>query len=318
MTLDPSLIPYFAAVAEYLSVSRAADSLGVSASTVSRKIEEVEVILGVRLFERDTRHLRLTEAGRDYLHYVQKAIYTLQQGQQSLAAYNQQILGELRIWCPPAFGRVYLSSAVAEFAMQYPELSISVQLEPRPFALGASEFDIGICVGMPSEGRVVISRLCAYQSSFVATPEFLHRHGGPHRMRELTGLPIVTVFHGEEMNHRSLINTESGEQLSYTSKLMVNDSSLALEAVLTGRYIGKIMHWYGSDALLTGKIVKVLPECTEEKILYAVVQARKGNPRKVQLFVDFLKNSVQSQMNDIEQRVHLLPYFTGEAGSISC
>ncbi len=308
MQPDPNLITYFAAVAEHLSVSRAALSLGISASTVSRKIEEAELSLGVRLFERDTRHLRITEAGRDYLHYVQKAIATLAQGKQNLEAYNRQVSGVLSIWCPPAFGRDYLSAVVAEFGIQHPALHISVQLEPRPFALGVSEFDIGICVGMPSEGRVVISRLCAYSSSYVATPEFFERHGVPQNIRDLINLPIVTVFHDEEMRQRTMIQTESGDNVCCTSKLIVNDTSVALKAILTGRYIGKIIHWYASDELLTGKVIKVLPKSTDEKIMYAMVQARKGNPRKVQLFVDFLKGRVQHQIADVEQRIHLQPY----------
>jgi DNA-binding transcriptional LysR family regulator len=311
MSMDPGLIRYFTAVANFESVSRAADHLGVSASTVSRKVEETETALGVRLFERDTRHLRLTEAGQDFYHYANKALLLLDLGQQTMASYNKEITGGLRIWCPPAFGRRYLAGPVSQFGALHPQLNISLQLEARPFALGSSEFDVGICVGMPSEGRVVISRLCSYLSSFVATPEFLQKYGAPDSLQSLAKLPIVTVFHEQEMNHRCVIESADGEQISYTSKLAVNDSSLAVNAILSGEYIGKVMHWYIQDELLRGEICKTLPHYSEEKSIYAMVQSRKGNPRKVQMFVDFLKSRLQPAIAEVERRTAGLPYWTG-------
>jgi DNA-binding transcriptional LysR family regulator len=313
MRIDPGLISYFTAVASFESISRAADSLGVSASTVSRKIDEAELALGARLFDRDTRHLRLTEAGHDYFHYANKALQLLEQGQEKVARYNKQIIGALRIWSPPAFGREYLASAVSQFGVLHPQLKLSLQLEAKPFALGSSEFDVGICVGMPTEGRVVISRLCNYQSSFMATPAFFQKYGTPQSLQSLAKLPIVTVFHEQEINQHSVLESDTGEQISYTSKLAVNDSFLALEAVLSGQYIGKLMHWYVQTPLLSGLLHKVLPTYSEEKSIYAVVQARKGNPRKVQLFVDFLKSRVQPAIAQAERRTACLPYWADEA-----
>ncbi len=308
MTIDPALISYFTAVANLESISGAADYLGMSASTVSRKIDEAEAALGVRLFERDTRHLRLTEAGQDFFYFAQKAMYLLEQGQQTMENYNKQVTGSLRIWCPAAFGRAFLGCTVADFGAAHPQLNLLLQLEPRPFALGTSEFDVGVCVGMPSDGRVVISRLCSYQSSFIATPEFFERYGIPKTLNELVALPIVTVFHELEMNERTVIESDTGEKISYVSKLAVNDSFLAMKAILSGHYIGRVMHWFAQEELLSGQVFKTLPGLVEEKTVYAMVQARKGNPRKVQLFVDFFKERLQPTIADIEKRTALLPY----------
>ncbi len=309
MAIDPALISYFTAVAQCESISRAADKMAVSGSTVSRKIDEIEDVLGVRLFERDTRHLRLTEAGNDFLYYAQQAIHLLGQGEQAMASYNKEVRGSLRIWCPPAFGREFLASTVAHFGAAHPLLNISLQLEARPFALGSSEFDIGICVGMPTEGRVVISRVCSFQSSYVATPKFFKKHGIPQTMHDLVRMPIVTVFHEQEMNERCVIQSPCGQQVSYVSKLAVNDSELAMKAILSGEYIGKVMHWYAQCELLNATIYKVLPELIEEKNVYAMVQGRKGNPRKVQLFIDFFKSHMQPTIADLERRTACLPYW---------
>ncbi len=310
MSVDLSLISYFVAVADFGSISRAADYLGVSASTVSRKVDESELNLGIRLFERDTRHLRLTEAGHEFLHYAQRAINILAAGQQSMENYKKEISGDLRVWCPPAFGRQYAAAAVSQFGVAHPNLNISLQLEARPFALGSSAFDVGICVGMPTEGRVVISKLCSYQSSFMATAEFFRRHGLPQSLESLAKLPIVTIFHEEELRQRTVLRADCGAQVSFKTKLAVNDSALALEAILSGQYIGKMMHWYVQPQLLSGQLHKALPQYSEEKNLYAVVQALKGSPRKVQLFVDFFKRCVRPAMADVELTTQGLPYWS--------
>jgi DNA-binding transcriptional LysR family regulator len=308
LRLDPGLISYFSAVAKYGSISRAAERLGTSVSTVSRKIDEIERSMGVRLFERDTRHLRLTEAGRDYLYYVDKALQTLELGQQNLDRYQKEISGDLKIWSPPTFGRKFVAHLIAEFGLQHPSLNISLQLEGSKFPLGATDFDVAICVGMPSDGRVVISKLCNSVNSFVATPEFLQRHGVPRSVQDLEPLPVVTVFHEEDMSQRVAVEDQSGQVTLLTSKLIANDATVALKAITSGKYIGKIMQWYAAKPLLEGSLVKVLPQCTDEKSFYIVVQGRKGNPRKVQLFVDFFKQHLQAEMAEIEQQTTQLPY----------
>jgi DNA-binding transcriptional LysR family regulator len=308
MRIDPGLISYFTAVANLESISRAADYLGVSASTVSRKIDEAEQALNVRLFERDTRHLRLTEAGHDFFHYANKAMLMIEAGQQNLDRYQKEISGDLKIWSPPTFGRQFVAHLIAEFGLMHPSLNISLQLEGSKFSLGATDFDVAICVGMPSDGRIVISKLCNSVNSFVATPEFLQRHGVPRSVQDLERLPVVTVFHEEDMSHQVAVEDNSGEVVNLTSKLIANDATVALKAISSGKYIGKIMHWHVAKQLLEGSLVKVLPQCTDEKSFYVVVQGRKGNPRKVQLFVDFFKLHLQAEMAEIEQQTKQLPY----------
>ena len=100
--LDPTRALYFSIVVEKNSVTLAAKALGVSASTVSRKLDELEESLAVRLLERDTRHLRLTEAGKSCLHFVRKAMGVLAAGQQTMERYSSDVVGRLRVLCPPS------------------------------------------------------------------------------------------------------------------------------------------------------------------------------------------------------------------------
>jgi DNA-binding transcriptional LysR family regulator len=295
-TMDPGWALYFSVVVEYASLSRAAEALSVSPSTVSRKLDELESSIGVRLFDRDTRNLRLTEAGDTYLHYVRKALNVLDDGRQVMDRYGTEVRGQLRVWCPPSLARHYVADVVMAFSAQYPDLEMTLKLEAQSFSLSNSDFDVGICVGMPLEERAVISKLCTYRRGYVATPAFLQKYGVPKTIQDLAQLPIVKMTQATPLHSEVLLKTAQGDTLSTRSKLVVNDSATCLHAILSGQFIGRVMYWECQQDLAQGNLQTVLPELNDEKTLYSLVPSRKGNPLKVQLFVDFLK-------------VHLVPQF---------
>jgi LysR family transcriptional regulator, transcriptional activator for dmlA len=301
--LDPTWALYFSAVAEHASISRAAELMSVSPSTVSRKLDELETSVGVRLFDRDTRNLRLTEAGDTYLHYVRHALHMLDEGRQVMDSYSSEVRGQLRVWCPPALARRFVADIVMSFASQYPRLDIILKLEPRPYSLSHSDFDVGICIGMPPEDRAVISKLCSYRRGYVATPAFLRSFGEPRTIDDLVQLPIVKIAHEEQLSSEVHWSNPNGETVNAISKLVVNDSEIGLRAIMSGQYIGKTTYWHCLQHLLDGNLQRVLPELSDEKTLYSLVPARKGNPMKVQLFVDFLKMHLAPQLLASEQQI---------------
>ncbi len=287
--MDPAWALYFSVVVEHASLSKAAEALSVSPSTVSRKLDELEASIGVRLFDRDTRNLRLTEAGDTYLHYVRKALNALNDGRQIMDRYGTEMRGQLRVWCPPALARHFVADIVMAFSAQYPDLEIALKLEEHSFSLNNSDFDVGICVGMPLEDRAVISKLCSYQSGYVATPEFLHKYGFPKSIHDLAHLPIVKMMPESPLNPEVVLSISDIGTVNIRSKLVVNDSAMSLHAILSSQYIGKVMYWECQQQLHQGSLQRVLPELSDEKTLYSVMPSRRGNPLKVQLFVDFLK-----------------------------
>lgn len=287
--MDPTWAMYFSVVVEHASLSRAAEALSVSASTVSRKIDELESSIGLRLFDRDTRNLRLTEAGDTYLHYVRMALDALDDGRQIMDRYGTAVRGQLRVWCPPSFARHYVADIVMAFSAQYPNLEMTLKLEAQSFSLSNSDFDVGICVGMPLEDRAVISKLCTYRRGYVATPAFLQKYGVPKTIDDLAHLPIVKMMQETPLHSEVILKSAQGSTFSARSKLVVNDSATCLHAILSGQFIGRVMYWECLQDLVQGNLRLVLPELSDEKTLYSLVPSRKGNPLKVQLFVDFLK-----------------------------
>lgn len=236
--LDPTRALYFSIVVEKNSVTLAAKLLGVSASTVSRKLDELEESLAVRLLERDTRHLRLTEAGESYLYFVRKAMGVLAAGQQTMERYSNDVVGRLRVLCPPAIGRRFVADLVVAFGRLYPKLQISLKLDSRPFSLGESEFDVGLCIGMPAEERAVVSKVGELTRGYVASAPFLKRHGRPKDIHSLAVLPIAEVSYTDQLNDQIVLSNAKGEFAYAATKLMTNDSDVALSAATSGDMVG--------------------------------------------------------------------------------
>lgn len=301
--LDPTRALYFSVVVEKNSISLAAKALGVNASTVSRKIDELEEGLGVRLLERDTRSIRLTEAGESYLHYVLKAMGILEAGRQTMERYSSDIAGRLRVMCPSVVGQLCMADLVVAFGKLHPHLQISLKLDSQPFSLADSDFDVGLCIDMPSEDRAVVSKVGEMTRGYVASPAFLQAYGQPDSIYALAKMPIAEVTYTDDLRDRIMLTNAKAEVAYAIAKLPTNDSAVALRAALSGELIGRIMYGYCADQLISGELIKVMPELDDIKTIYTVVSTRKGKPRKVQLFVDFLKIHLAKGLRDLERKV---------------
>jgi LysR family transcriptional regulator, transcriptional activator for dmlA len=301
--LDFTRALYFSTVVEKGSVTLAAAVLGVNASTVSRKLDELEHDLGVRILERDTRNMRLTEAGETYLHYVSRAMGTLEAGAQAMERYSSDLRGRLRVLCPPALGRRLVADLAIAFGRQHPYLQVSLKLDSSPFSLANSDFDVGLCIDIPAEERAVVAKLGEITRGYVATPGFIARHGLPKDIHALAKLPITEVAYDHYLHEQVVLVNAAGECAYAVTKLPTNDSEVALRAVLSGELIGRMMHWYCAEHLLDGRLQMVLPELNDTKAIYTVVLARAGKPLKVQLFVDYLKTHLSQELRELGGRI---------------
>lgn len=299
--MDTSLALYFSAVATHLSISTAAHVLGVNASTVSRKIDELEQMVGVRLFDRGSRGLRLTEAGETYIRHVRQALQALEEGKQSLDRFSTQVRGSLRVQCPPSLGQRFVGRILAQFSAQHPQLKVSLQMESQLQPLSDAAFDIAISIGLPPEERAVVSKIGTLTIGYVATSAFLASHGTPNTAAALAQLPIAAVPYESKVNEFVQLKSASGESLNFIPAFITNDYEVVMHTAMQGTHIGRMVHWYCATELASGALRMVMPELNQSQIIYLVVPTRKGNPLKIQLFVDCLKQTLVPQLLAIEQ-----------------
>lgn len=282
MGLDDALI--FTCVVECHSFTRAAQSLGMQKSTVSRRIALLEERLGVRLLNRTTRKLRLTEVGQAYYERCRQIMLDFAEAEQAVMQLQQAPSGLLRITAPIEFGQLFLGRVLGEFMRQYPQISAEVELTSRDVDPLEEGVDIAIQVGQPRDSTLIARKLFESRRRLCASPAYLAQHGTPRTVQELAGhralhLPV------DSPRHWPLL----GENIACQRVLACNNITLAREAALAGAGIAALPVMISEAAVQDGELIELLPEArlsTGE--LYAVYPSRRFQAMKVKAFLDFL------------------------------
>ena len=282
MGLDDALI--FTRVVECHSFTQAAQSLGMQKSTVSRRIALLEERLGVRLLNRTTRKLRLTEVGQAYYERCRQIMLDFAEAEQAVMQLQQAPSGLLRITAPIEFGQLFLGRVLGEFMRQYPQISAEVELTSRDVDPLEEGVDIAIQVGQPRDSTLIARKLFESRRRLCASPAYLAQHGTPRTVQELAGhralhLPV------DSPRYWPLL----GENIACQRVLACNNITLAREAALAGAGIAALPVMISEAAVQDGELIELLPEArlpTGE--LYAVYPSRRFQAMKVKAFLDFL------------------------------
>ncbi|MFJ4348575.1 LysR substrate-binding domain-containing protein [Pseudomonas sp. NPDC089401] len=178
---------YFLKVAQTLSFTEAAKAFDVPASSISRRVAELEASLGAQLLHRTTRTVRLTEAGQLYLEHIRMGMAQLDAAEALVRERGSTPSGTLRISCMPGYGRVKLMPVLQDFCEQYPDILLDVHLSDELVDLGGDQFDITIRGGAEPEHRVVARRLDPNRFVLAASPAYLAARGTPRSLADLAG-----------------------------------------------------------------------------------------------------------------------------------
>ncbi len=233
MGLDDALI--FTRVVELHSFTQAAQSLGMQKSTVSRRIALLEERLGVRLLNRTTRKLRLTEVGQAYYERCRQIMHDFAEAEQAVMQLQQAPSGLLRITSPIEFGQMFLARVLGDFMRQYPQITAEVELASRSVDPLQEGVDIVIMVGQPEDSTLVARRLLSTSRWLCASPDYLAAHGTPTSVAELAGHRAV-LLSTDSQRYWPL----SGETLPCHRVLSCNNITFAREAVVAGAGIAAL------------------------------------------------------------------------------
>lgn len=172
-------------VIESGSFSAAADRSGVAKSLISRRISALEQRLGIKLLNRTTRSLSLTDAGREFHQRAQQILLDLHDAEQQVSLETQQLIGRIRLAAPMSFGKRHLSPALATFLQQHPAISIDLDLNDREVSLVEEGFDMALRVGDLGDSSMIAKRICAIGFVTAASPDYLAHYGTPQHPDEL-------------------------------------------------------------------------------------------------------------------------------------
>ncbi|MBB4304693.1 DNA-binding transcriptional LysR family regulator [Rhodobium orientis] len=279
----------FVQVVESGGFSAAARALGRSKALVSKYVRELEDELGVRLLNRTTRQLSLTEMGETYVREASEIIQKIEDLNGSLGERHGEPRGLLRVSAPRSFGELVLAEPIMEFLATEPQIRISLRFEDRYVDLVEEGIDVAIRISELADSSLVARRLAPMRNKIVAAPLLLDASGRPQHPKDLADLPCII-----DRNMRvpaSWTFREDGKRFSVSvSGPAEVDSLIAVRAAaLRGLGFASVPEFVARDDIASGALVEVLGGFQSDDIgVYALYPHRRHLPGKVRAFIDFL------------------------------
>jgi DNA-binding transcriptional LysR family regulator len=281
------------AIVDSGSFARAGDILDMSQSGVSRAVARLEARLGIRLFDRTTRSVTMTDEGRRFYEQIVPLLTSLEEAAASAAQGATVVRGRLRVNVDPYFSRAFLGPRLGAFMRRYPELQLEVVTRDQLGDMVADGFDLAVRFGHPRASTLVARKLLETRILTVASPAYLKRHGRPQVPADLegpehtclqfrdpeTGRPFDWEFHH---GRKKLV-------ISTPGRLTLSDIGTLLSVCQAGDGITQIGELGIAPLLAGGKLVDIFPDWPDERYpLYALYPSRHHPAAKVRAFLDFI------------------------------
>lgn len=264
----------------------AAGRLGLANSTLSRRILELERAIGLRLFNRTTRKMELTEAGRLYLERCRRIVDDARLAHEELTGMVTQPSGLIRASVPVDFTVIYLSEIFADFLRLYPGIRLDLDVTPRQSNLVTEGVDLTVRIGEPREQNLVARKLGTSEMALYAAPAFVATAGAPRQPSDLLDLNCLRMADRpwKLVNRR----TEEAATVAVTGNFMANNIGLLRRLATQGVGIAALARDMVRDDVDEGRLIPVLPEWRPPAIpVYALTETRLV-PAKVRVFIDFM------------------------------
>lgn len=283
----------FVTVAESGSFVAAAAHLHISKAAVSRAVQQLEARLGVRLLQRSTRRLSLTEAGQAYLVRGKQILADLEETEALVGDTALQASGRLRVNAPLSFGVNRLAALWPTFMARHPGLELEVDLTDRLVNLLEEGYDMAIRITQPRDSSLIHRKLASTRVLLCASPAYLAARGTPASVADLARHDIIAYTYSPGSDTWRF-ETPTGEQsVTVRPRLRANNGETCREAALAGLGIARQPDFLVGDAIENGRLVEILPEsCSQELGIYAVYPSRKHLSLKVRVLADYLAKSL--------------------------
>lgn len=286
-----SRVGLFLQVAEHQSFAGAARALGMTGPALSKQVQALEDQLGVRLLQRTTRQVTLTEEGAIYSERARKALDDLQEAELQIQELKACPTGKLKINAPMSFGKCYLTQPIAAFARQYPDVKMEVDFDDRRVDIIGEGYDVVVRIGALEDSSLIARQLATCPIILCASREFIQERGEVKSPDHLPDYPaIIYSRHGNAAEWRYRDKNGHIGSATLTRCFAANNAEMMLEACLQGVGIALIPVFAAATYLQSGRLVEVLPDCTThpERGIYAIFPQNRHLSTKTRLFVDWL------------------------------
>jgi DNA-binding transcriptional LysR family regulator len=288
----------FVAVAEHSSYTRAGRASGLSTATLSQTVRALEGRLGVRLLNRTTRSVGLTDAGERLLTQLRPLLDGFDAAIESVNAFREKPAGHLRLTMPPPVARFVLAPILARFLQLYPEVVIETTVESGLTDIVTSRYDAGFRRGNLVAGDMIAVRVTNdMHYHVVASPEYLARRGRPRTPSELYGHNCIRyrLPDGGFIPWIFVVDGKTAEFDVEGSVVVINDPELVIHAALTGIGVAYLYEEYVASHIADGRLVSLLDKSAlpVTEGFYMFYPSRRQNPAALRVLIEFLRSELR-------------------------
>ena len=283
---------YFAQVVEYGGFAPAGRALGEPKSKLSRRVAALEERLGVRLLNRSTRHVSVTEIGKIFHNHCRAMLVQAEAAEDAIASLRAEPCGLVRVSCPVALLDARVADMLAAYQQQYPQVELHLDATNRRVDLIEEGFDVAIRVRPPplEDSDLVLRTLADRGQCLVASPALLEEHGQPQVPADLGGLPSLALGRGQQRYQWHLIGPDGAEaRINHHPRLVTRSMNLLRTSAVAGVGVCQLPTMMMTDELADGRLIRVLDGwAPPREIIHAVFPSRQGLLPAVRALIDHL------------------------------
>ncbi|MFJ1571209.1 LysR family transcriptional regulator [Pseudomonas sp. NPDC088322] len=280
----------FTQVMQAGSFTAAADLLGMSKQSVSRRLMQLEERLGVRLLNRSTRRLDATPLGQQYFDSAVRLLGEMQQAEQDISGQTQALRGTLRLSAPLSFAISHLGSLLTEFLQLHAQLIVEIDLSDRAVDLIGEGYDLALRIGTLEDSSLVARRIASIERVYCASPGYLAARGTPLEPEALREHDCLPYGHSRQVQWQFKGQGKILQAIAVSGRMRANNGELLRDAAIAGMGVTYLPAFIVEQALADGRLVKLLEAWTPPPLqLSAVYPQHRQIARPVQAFVEFLR-----------------------------
>jgi|TARA_B110000977_G_scaffold46041_1_gene62558 DNA-binding transcriptional LysR family regulator len=290
--MDLNQLLIFARIVEHQSFTKAAKNLGIDKSTISNKLSQLESRLGVRLLNRSTRSVTLTEAGAKYYEYCRQAVEIAEEAESFSSSLGDEATGMLRISATNTFSQTFIESAIKPFMDIHSKISVELVIENRTTDFYKDNIDVALrlAIGPLQDSSLIAIKIFTADIGLYCSPSFIKMNGALNNVDQMDG----SNFLGLNVPGSPRIILTKGavsHKIPYKDlRFKVNDGVVLKEAAIAGLGIGYMPKHSASNAVKNKELVEIFSDWKIEPVsVYAVYASREWMPEKLRVFLKYLK-----------------------------
>jgi DNA-binding transcriptional LysR family regulator len=285
----------FVAVVEAGSFVGAGQATGLSKAAVSRHVSELEKRLGVRLLQRTTRRLSLTDDGRLFFERAKELLEAIDDAESELAQRAGEASGVIRVNVPLTFGALHLAPLWGPFTDAHPKVSLDVTLSDRVVDVVEEGYDLAIRITRIPESTLVTRKLASTRMVLCASPQYLERHGVPARPTDLGQHAVISSSYWSTRDEWQFTGPRGAVTVHINARIHTNNGDTCRVAALAHHGIILQPDFIVGEDLRRGRLVELMPEYRSIEVgIYAVYPSRRHLPLKTRRLIDFLAEALRT------------------------